>query len=97
MLNHSGPPRQGVAAVVLLDIKTGDYFFWPSWRHYPSDIDYTTIDVTAGLRDLPIISEFVWPSGVGAAANLSFYAALLDPALTQLLTEVAEWDFGYGE
>jgi len=95
VIENTGATRAG-NLVVLLDVGTGTYYFYPSWNPYPPNLDYQQIELQPGqwLRD--IIPAFVWPDVEGSASGLLFFGAVLDPGLTHLMSNLAQWDFGYG-
>jgi hypothetical protein len=95
-VHNPGDPIPDTPLVVMLDIGTGDFWFWPSWAHYPPDIDYAIIEVAHGTSTYPIIGEFVWPSEVGSMNGLIFWGALLNQDLTEVVGEFGYWVFGYG-
>jgi len=82
---------------VLLDIGTGtDYWFWPSWRHYPSEgVDFQTKTLTPGRTTVPIIPAFEWPEVEGSLSGVSFIGAILDEPMTSILGNFGTWTFGY--
>jgi hypothetical protein len=82
---------------VLLDVGTGDYWFWPGWVHYPPEIDYGTVTLDAGCQVVTVIPPFEWPAGVGAASGLYFHGALLTPEMNEILGEMSSWEFAYSE
>ena len=93
--NRDEQPLDGHALFVVLDI-LGVYYFAPSFTEYDSYLDdYSSFPV--GRTEISVIPEFVWPTGAGSFSGAMFYAAMLDPTLTQV---VGNWDwfqFGWGE
>jgi len=85
-----------VELFIVLDIGTGDYWFWPRWLHYPSDIDSQRFEATPGWRVIVAIPPFTWPDGVGEYSGISFTAAVLNPSLTTVLGRMDTWTFSYG-
>ena len=81
---------------VFLDVY-GEYYFYPSWKHYPPDIDYEQINLQFGEQEKIIIDTFNVPSGIGNLSNLIFYGALTDLQITKILGEYSEWHFSFGE
>lgn len=97
MLNHSGSDWNDCRLFVILDVY-GSYWFAPSWISGMSGFDCYFIDLATGSHDvLPVIPEFIWPSGTGQASGLMFYGAVTDPALTQILGNLDVVMFGYGD
>jgi len=95
--HNPGPPQEHRWLVVFLDIGTGDYWFWPSWVHFPPTFDAESITLESGERIYEIIPRFQWPSGGGEADNLRFWAAILDFDLTRVIGEMGSWTFSYTE
>ncbi len=93
--NRDEQPLDGHALFVVLDI-LGAYYFAPSFTEYDSYLgDYPSFPI--GRTEILVIPEFVWPTGTGSFSGAMFYAAMLDPTLTQV---VGNWDwfqFGWGE
>jgi hypothetical protein len=44
-----------------------------------------------------VLPEFTWPSNVGNLAGLCWYAALTNPVMTELWSEVGVFDFEWWE
>ncbi len=76
----------------VLDI-WGTYYCAPSY----TEIDYYFLDCNPGLTEIPIMPEFTWPSGVGSATGIVWYAALINPEMTELVSEIGVFDFGWSE
>jgi hypothetical protein len=70
-----------------------NYYFAPSFE----GIDYYINDFHVGLTELTVLPEFSWPSGVGSAEGLVWYAALTNPEMTALASEIGVYDFGWSE
>ncbi len=73
------------------------FWFWPSFVSSLDDIDYMSMDVPRGFSEVPVISELNWPdTGNLAMSNLSFWGAMLNEELSEILGEYAEvnWSFG---
>jgi hypothetical protein len=100
-LDNPGPDDlEGVPTFVVLEL-LGEYYFWPSWRHYDPpgqpEIDYSEESLPVGGRRITIIDPFVWPdTGDQTMDGIKFYGALLDPGLTRVLGEIAVVTWGYG-
>ncbi|MBN1355463.1 hypothetical protein JXA40_04225 [bacterium] len=92
-IGNPGPGTYaGVPLFVILDVY-GNYFFWPSFGVF----DYQEITVDIGSREFEVLPEFLWPSGVGSATGIRWYAAMTDPAITGLLGTMDTWEFGWAE
>jgi hypothetical protein len=84
------------ALFVVLDIGTGDYWFAPSWAHYPPEIDHYTMAVPVGRWPVVVIPEFHWPSGVGAMQGLRFLGAMTTLQTHELVGTIGVWEWEYG-
>ncbi len=94
-----GNPGDGFSAVfvALLDIGTGDYWFYPSWRHYPAeDIDYQQLRISPGIYEKVLVPEFSWPAVEGQASGLWFHSALLNSEITEIIGQIGSVSFSYG-
>jgi hypothetical protein len=93
-------PLTDVPLVVLRDA-FGAFYFYPSWCRYPQCYNWNLIDfviipvLETGQREMEIIPAFTWPSGVGEASGLYFYAAMTD--FQELIGEMGSWEFAYTE
>jgi len=89
---------EGIPFVAVVDPGTGDYWFYPSWAHYPPDMDWEAIDVPAGReRVIEVIPPFVWPdTGQSGMSGILIHGALLNRELTEILGRVGTGEVGYG-
>ena len=71
----------------------GNFFCAPSFTNF----DYIKWSFPSGLTELTVIPEFIWPSGVGSASGIVWYAFLMNPEMTELASEVGVFDFGWSE
>ena len=91
-----GPAMPDSVLFIALTIGTGDFWFYPSWVHYPSEIDWDEIDIEAATSDTwQIIPEFAWPAGVGAFSGAMFLGAVVYEG--ELASNIAETSFGWVE
>ncbi len=81
--------------VVLLDIGTDEFWFYPTWVHYPPDIAYKTVTLAPGTTEEVCIPSFEWPTIAGAASGFYFHGALLNAALTSIQGNLDSWQFGW--
>jgi len=88
----------GIRLFVALDIGTGDFWFYPSWIHYPSQgIDFIYKDLQLGTELVSIIPPFEWPeTGDSSLTSCRFWGLLLDGPTDRLLGNIGQWEFGYG-
>lgn len=77
---------------VILDIR-GELYCAPSFTSF----DYYSGCFENGMTEISVIPEFTWPSGVGSATGLVWYAALVNSEMTELASEIGVFDFGWSE
>ena len=82
---------------VFFDIGINEYWFWPTWTHYPPDFDYKPISVTPGIQEFQIIPEFTWPDNAGAMDDVQFIGGMTNPEITQLFGDIDVWTFSFGQ
>jgi hypothetical protein len=95
--NTGGHSVGPVLFFVFVDDNTGDYWFWPSWAHYPPNIDWKEITVEPGTQTFEILPEFVWPSGAGSGSGFLFWGALTDLSMTTIIGDLDVWEFSFSE
>jgi len=96
--NDTGEFIPQAPVFVFLDIGTGDYWFAPTWAHYPADIDGYLLDLPTGLTPIEVIPEFSWPAGAGNFDGPAvFWGAVTDAAVTTVIGNIGQWEFGYHE
>jgi hypothetical protein len=92
---NPGPDLDSMPVFVLLDVY-GQYWFAPSWISLDEGIDYYTRDIPTGDDRMNVIFDFPWPDSAGSAQGIFFLGAVLDQSLSTLMSNVAEWEFGFG-
>ena len=82
---------------MLLDVGISEYWFWPSWTHYPPEIDWRPVTLGPGepAESLFLIEPFTWPADVGAGGPFRFYGAIVDSAWTSLVGNLGQVAFSY--
>ena len=80
---------------VVLDIGTGDYWFYPNWKHFPPEIDYEVISVEHGETLKEILPEFTWPDVPGEFSGITFHSAVTDELIIRVYG-YGFFTFGYG-
>ncbi len=93
-LSNPGAARD-VDLYVVLDVFQ-DYYFYPSWSHYPDEgIDKASLSLPGARVTRHDILAFTWPPNAGSASGIKFWGAMLDPATAELLGEIVyvEWGF----
>jgi hypothetical protein len=95
-VNVPSVPLSNVNLVFMLGIY-GDYFFWPSWAHYPT-LDwqyYETID--PGYWYIEIVPSFIWPdTGRNSTSSLYLYGMFLDDSKNYVISNIAIVNWSYG-
>jgi len=92
---HGSP--NPVPLFALLDIGIGEYWFWPSWSHYPPFLDYGALSLRQGYTEQALIAPFSWPdTGSSSFYPVMIHAAVLDQSLTEIVGELDTVMFGYG-
>ena len=76
---------------LILDVY-GGLFFGPSFTH---DADWYPGPWPTGDTCVEAIPAFIWPETGTSATGIFWYAALTDPALTQIVGEWDAWEFGW--
>lgn len=96
-LCNPGTPQIDRRLCVVLAV-FGEFWFGPGWGHYPdAGIDfYAMARIETGLTGMVILEEFIWPDVSDSQDGLRFYGAVLDQSMSQLLTPLAEFEFGFG-
>ena len=94
---NPGPPIEDAPLFVVL-AAGGEYWFAPSWAHWPGGgVDcYRCQPLASGLTAIEVIAPFAWPPGAGQADGLAFLAAVTDPGMSELASPLAVWEFGCG-
>jgi len=89
-------PLAAAPLIVILDVGIGEYWFWPSWTHYPPGADYEEVSLPTGQLEISIIDPFIWPAGAGNAENFHFWAVIFNETFANPITQIASVTFGYG-
>jgi len=84
--------------VIMLDIGTGDYWFWPDWAQYPPDFSYGRVSFTdPAVRSIEIIPDFTWPdTGDSSLEGINLWGAMLNDTLDAIVGELGVAKFDYG-
>ena len=94
ILNKSEQSYLNIRLFVFLDIDTGEYWFYPSWTHYPPDFDSEVIDIYAKEEiTKEIIKPFYLPQLNQSIENCKFWGALTDFSISYLITDYDEISF----
>jgi len=92
-INNPGPAIT-VEEYIILDYH-GEYWFWPSWIHYPEGYDYKLIDLPPWDSIHQEILDFIWPGGVGSDDGVIIWAGMLRPGTTEIIGEIDYVVFGW--
>ncbi len=75
--------------VVLMYLDT--FYFMPSGY----DLAHYEIDFAGGMSDMTIISSFLWPEAGFSQEQALWYGIMLDPGMTQVLSNLCVYDFDW--
>lgn len=91
-VKYSMPTQQyDMPLFVLLDV-WGSYFFYPS---FSTTMDFSRVDPGPVPTTEYVVPEFAWPSGVGSAAGIVWWAALTNESMTELMSNLGTFTFGW--
>ena len=93
--NAEGENLIGYPLFVILDI-AGQYFFAPTFISYDNYIDQYN-EFPMGETQVIVLDSFAWPEGAGSMNQVTWYAALTDPNVQELVGDFAATSFGWGE
>lgn len=79
-----------IPVFVILDV-FGTMYFAPAF----SAFDYYDEPLPPGETMLAVLPEFTWPTDVGAAHGIYFYAAMTNPGMTALYGQMDMFAFGW--
>jgi len=71
----------------------GSYYMAPSFTPVTQ---YFEVDPSENLSVIAPIPNFYWPTGAGNAYGLKWHAALTDLSFSTLRSNIATWEFDYG-
>jgi hypothetical protein len=81
----------------MLDLHIDEYWFNPSWTHWPPGFDYQPLDLPSGLTTEVVLPEFTWPdAGPDRCGPITIWGALLNAELTESNGTVGHDSFSYG-
>ncbi len=81
---------------VILDVY-GCLYFAPGFTESPDHYLAQYPSYPIGATKVNVIDAFTWPEGAGSAEGIFWYAALTDPAVTEIFGEWDSWEFGWSE
>ncbi len=77
---------------VVLDVH-GRFFFAPDF----DESSWYLVDAMPGDIGINVIGPFLWPEGCGSAEDIRWYAALTDPSMTTVISNIDIFTFGWSE
>jgi len=93
-VENTGPAITGGNLFIALNVGTGDYWFYPTWVHYPPGFDSAVVNISSDTSEiLPVFPEFPWPDGAGVFSDAMFLGAVMHQGA--LVSNVAQMDFGW--
>jgi hypothetical protein len=90
VINHEGHVISGYPLFVILEID-GSLFFAPEF----SESDYFEKTYVEGSSFVEAVPAFTWPESAGAYEGAWFYAALTNPGITELASNLEQITFGW--
>ena len=90
--NGNTDPMTGYPLFVILDVM-GVFLFAPDFTPEMNTYLQQYPQFPTGATEVTVIPEFTWPEGTGTAQNIYWYAALTNPAMTQITGEWDSWEF----
>lgn len=90
--NYASVTWTDLPEFVILDIM-GILLFAPSF----SDFDYYMDPLPPGITIIEVIPPFEWPQNCGTLANVRMYAAITNPQMTELVSNLVMIEFGWSE
>lgn len=90
--NISGATYTGMPQFVILDI-AGTLLFAPSFTGY----DHYSETLPPGETLIEVLPEFSWPDGCGTMSGVAMYAAVTDPEIQYLISNLEMLTFGWSE
>ncbi|MCD4654445.1 right-handed parallel beta-helix repeat-containing protein [bacterium] len=86
----------GYLLIVLLDV-FGVFFFAPSFNTEFDSYALQYTEFLPGETVVEVLPSFDWPAGAGFAAGICWYAGIVDPAITILVSNAAAFEFSWEE
>jgi hypothetical protein len=80
---------------VLLDLQIGEYWFWPSWKHWPPDVDSQAVYLDPQSATPYWVLNFTWPNtGDLTMDGIRVWGALVDSSMS-VVGEIGHVEFGF--
>jgi hypothetical protein len=90
-------PQRDVPLVAMLDLGIGEYWFYPSWAHWPPEFDYERLTLPTGVTTLAVLPEFTWPdTGADSFGPITIWGCLLNAEMAEVLGQLGSDEFSYG-
>lgn len=95
IIHNTGETYSNAKLFAALTIGTGDYWFFPSWTHYPDSLDWETTTFEASAdRTASIVPSFPWPEGTGDFSGAMMISAVVSQT-GDLISNVETIEFGW--
>lgn len=78
---------------VFLDLGFDNYWFWPTWVHYPPDLDFLSIKIDEFDSRIFSLLAFTWPNMSTPVHNVAIWAGMTDLQNTDSLGHIDRIDF----
>lgn len=94
-VHNSGSAAVTRPLFVILEV-AGLYYFAPSFSSYDN---YSSAypSFPPGLTQVSVLPLFDWPTGAGSFSGCTWFAAMTNPAMTELFGEMGSFTFGWSE
>jgi len=92
--NNTGDTITNYPLAVLLDVY-GNFYWGPSFTEEFDSFLTQHTTFPEGITEVEVLPEFPWPPDVGRADGIIFYAALVDPAIHNLIGHMDSVVFGW--
>ncbi len=93
--NSEGYALDNYPLFIILEVY-GSYFFGPSFTESLDDYRSIYPVIPVGESTYRIIGEFYWPGGAGTG-EATFYGAITDPGVNDMVGNLGSWGFTWGE
>jgi Papain family cysteine protease len=90
--NQGSSSMNGYPLFAILDV-FGNYYCAPGWNSY----SYYTNNYPPGKSTVDVMPSFSWPSGCGSSSGLKWYAAVTNPQISQVVSNVDTFTFGWSD
>jgi hypothetical protein len=92
-VNNTGSGIFQTILLVVLDVY-GTMYFWPGWTPVP---DREFVSVPSRDSAIDVLQDFVWPQNAGWATGIYFHAGIMNANMTDILSNIDSWRFGWAQ